>query len=104
MQEQQYESFASEPERDFVKQGPGDRWSEGEKLQVEPKHMGGLSLSTIIILVLVVLVVLLIVFFLLAGIPAHVHVLPGSSSGGGAGPIKQIPQPPGGGPGPIKQP
>ncbi|HEY7414338.1 MAG TPA: hypothetical protein VH593_04030 [Ktedonobacteraceae bacterium] len=104
MQEQQYENFAFESERGFAKQAVRDRWSEGEKLQVEPKHIGGLSPYTIIILVIVALVVLLIVFFLLAAVSVHVHVLPNSLPGGGSKPIPQIlPKSfPGGGPKPIQ--
>lgn len=87
MQEQQYESFASEPERSFIRQGVRDRWSEGEKLQIEPKQRGGFSPYTTLFLAIVIVVVLLIVFFLLAAIAVHIHVVPG----GGPGPDRLFP-------------
>lgn len=93
MQEQHYENVSSESEREFIAQGVRDRWSEGEKLQVEPRHMGGLSSSLASILVVVIFFVLLAVFFFLAGVSihhgAHIHGLPGRLPGRGPGPIQQ---------------
>ncbi|HEX4206250.1 MAG TPA: hypothetical protein VHZ51_19035 [Ktedonobacteraceae bacterium] len=98
---QQHERLAFEPERASDWQGARDRWSEGEKLQAEPKHtirMGrGLRPATIIFLI-----VALFVFFFLLGSVAFVHVSREAFPGEGPGPIPHsISAFPGERPGPI---
>ena len=97
---QEYENVASEPERAYARQSVGDRWYEGEKLQLEPqrqKHMEGLSPRTtsivMMILVIMILVIMILVLLFLLGSMAFVHVSSGAFPGG-PGPIQHtIPHP-----------
>jgi hypothetical protein len=88
---QEYERVTSEPEETFARHGARDRWSEGEKLQAEPKrqnHLGrGSSRTTIIMTVIIVIAVLCVLFFLLGAV-SFVHVSSGTFPGGGPGPIQ----------------
>ncbi len=91
---QEYEHVASEPERTFARQGARDRWSEGEKLQAEPKrqnHLGRVSPSAAIILTLIIVIAVLCVLLFLLGAVTFVHVSSGTFSGGGPGSIQSIP-------------
>lgn len=90
---QEYERVASEPEQTFARQGARDRWSEGEKLQAEPKrqnHLGKVSSRVTIIMTLIIVIVALCVLVFLLGAVAfvHIHGSGGTFPGGGPGPIK----------------
>jgi len=88
---QEYERIAAGPEETFAREGMRDRWSEGEKLQVEPKHQNhlgqGSSYATIIMTLLIVAVALCVLFFLLSSV-AFVHMSSGVFPGGGPMPIQ----------------